>query len=352
MLSSPVLQARPDAPRTLAALRQLFHALPPPNAEAQAAAVRHQKQLTKPENALGRLEELACWYQAWRPGVSRLSRSSVVLFAGNHGLAHRGVSAFPMTVTRQMVENFKKGGAAINQLAALAGAELCVYDLRLQEPTRDCSTEPAMDEKELLWAFNRGFACLDPSTECLVLGEMGIGNSSAAAALYYALYGGHAADWTGPGTGLSDEGLAHKIGLVQTAVQRWCRRSPADPLEALRQVGGFEIAALCGAILAARLARVPVILDGFVCCAAAAVVHALASDALAHCLIGHLSSEPAHERVCQKLAIRPILNLEMRLGEASGAALALTILKAALACHTGMARFETAGVDRSNAGGN
>jgi nicotinate-nucleotide--dimethylbenzimidazole phosphoribosyltransferase len=323
-----------------ARLRQLSD-----QSEAAAAAARaRQAELTKPPGSLGRLEELAIWLAAWQGRhPPALERALVLVFAGNHGVVARGVSAYPAEVTAQMVENFAAGGAAINQLCRLAGAELAVVPLELERPTADFCTLPAMSEVECLDAFNRGMAAVPPGLDLLALGEMGIGNTTAAAAISAALFGGPAAWWTGPGAGLDRHGVAHKAAVVGRALTRHAEAF-RDPLEVLRRLGGREIAAMAGAVLAARAYRVPVLLDGFVAGAAAAVIHALAPDALAHVQAAHLSAEPGHVRLLERLRLRPLLRLEMRLGEASGAALGVLLCRAALACHTGMATFAEAGV--------
>jgi nicotinate-nucleotide--dimethylbenzimidazole phosphoribosyltransferase len=257
------------------------------------------------------------------------------------------VSAYPSAVTAQMVANFEAGGAAINQLCRAAGAELTVVPLDLDRPTADFCTAAAMSEAECLAALQRGMAALPPDLDLLALGEMGIGNTAAAAAICAALYGGPAAWWTGPGSGLDRHGVAHKTAVVGRGLM--CHAEAlGSPVEILRRLGGREIAAMAGAILAARERRVPVLLDGFVAGAAAAVLQALEPAALDHLRAAHRSAEPAHERLLERLGLRPLLDLDMRLGEASGAALAILLCRAAIACHTGMATFASAGVsDRS-----
>jgi nicotinate-nucleotide--dimethylbenzimidazole phosphoribosyltransferase len=325
-------------------LKERLRQLSGPDEEAAAAARRRQARLTKPPGSLGRLEELALWLAAWQGREPpRLERVRVLVFAGNHGVAAHGVSAYPPAVTAQMVENFEAGGAAINQLCRVADARLAVIGLDLERPTADFCIEPAMTEAECLAALNRGLAAVPPGLDLLAVGEMGIGNTTVAAAVGAALYGGPAAWWTGPGTGLDRHGVAHKAAVVGRALTRHAEAF-RDPLEVLRRLGGREIAAIAGAIVAARLLRVPVLLDGFVAGAAAAVLHALAPAALAHAQAAHRSAEPGHARLLERLDLRPLLELDMRLGEASGAALAILLCRAALACHTGMATFAEAGV--------
>ncbi len=330
--------------RNMDEIRRCFADLPEPDAEARKAAEARNGQLTKPPGALGRLEELAIWYASWR-GNARptIERAQVVIFAGNHGVTAQGVSAFPADVTAQMVLNFEAGGAAINQLAGAFGAVLDVHALSLDVPTQDFTGGPAMSADAFLESFNTGWQAVDETADILIVGEMGIGNTTAAAAMAHALYSGSAGDWTGRGTGVSDAALTLKADVVARAVEA-NRAELTDGLEVLRCLGGREIAAMAGAMMRARMASVPVILDGFICCAAAATMHAMSSDALDHCVAGHLSAEGAHRNVLEKIGKEPLLSMGMRLGEGSGAALALGILKGAVACHSGMATFAEAGV--------
>ncbi len=321
----------------------LAHA-PGPDLNAQAEAEARNAQLTKPPGALGRLEELAIWYAAWRgEAVPRITAPQALVFAGNHGVAARGVSAFPPEVTAQMVANFAAGGAAINQLCQEAGATLRTHALDLDTPTADFTQGPAMNEAECLAALRTGWDAVDPKADLLVTGEMGIGNTTSAAAIAYALYGGAAADWAGRGTGLDDAGVAAKARVIETALDV-NPSAKTDALEALRCLGGRELAAMAGAIARARVLRIPVILDGFICTAAAATLHEACPGALDHALAGHVSAEVAHSALLERLQKAPLLDLGMRLGEGSGAALAIQVLKGALACHSGMATFAEAGV--------
>ncbi len=227
--------------------------------------------------------------------------------------------------------------------ATLFDVDLAVHAVELDRPTRDIVEAPAMDEHDFVEAFVLGMNAVDPGSDLLCVGEMGIGNTTSAAAVAHALYRGSAAEWTGPGTGVDATVLATKTAVVAEAVQLH-NGYVADPLDALRRLGGREMAAMAGAVLAARLGRVPVLLDGFVCTTAAAALEASAPGALDHCQVGHLSPEPGHRRVLEHLGKRPLLDLDMRLGEGSGAVLAVAVLKAAAACHNGMATFEQAGV--------
>ncbi|MAU52753.1 MAG: nicotinate-nucleotide--dimethylbenzimidazole phosphoribosyltransferase [Roseovarius sp.] len=318
--------------------------LPGPDAAAIAAARARDATLTKPPGALGRLEEVAAWYCGWRGEArARVRHPQVAVFAGNHGVAARGVSAFPPEVTAQMVANFRSGGAAVNQLAGVVGARLDVHALDLDRPTGDITRGPAMTGAECVAALMTGWEAVDPESDLFVAGEMGIANTTPAAAIALALFGGQAGDWTGRGTGLGDTALAHKAQVVERAVAV----NPArGGLEVLAALGGRELAAMAGAIARARFLRIPVLLDGFICTAAAACLAAEAPGALDHALAGHVSAEPGHARLLDRLGKVALLSLGLRLGEGSGAVLAIGIVQAALACHSGMASFAEAGVAR------
>jgi nicotinate-nucleotide--dimethylbenzimidazole phosphoribosyltransferase len=242
-----------------------------------------------------------------------------------------------------MVANFQNGGAAINQICKAFDLRLDVIELSLDHPTQDFTLAPAMNENECFVAFTRGREAVQQGTDLLCLGEMGIGNTTSAAAIYAALYGDSAEVWAGRGTGLDDSGLARKQDAITAGLalhNDFC----GGPVEVLRRLGGREIAALAGAILEARLRPIPVILDGFIVTAAAAVLHALDPASIDHCIAGHVSPEGAHTQALIRLGKRPLLDLGMRLGEASGAAMAAGTIKAALACYQGMATFAEAGV--------
>ena len=329
---------------SLAEIRRLMGELPDADLEAASAAASREGTLTKPPGALGRLEEISSWLCAWQGRHPPLmDRPRVAVFAGNHGVAALGVSAFPAAVTVEMVKNFVAGGAAINQLCRVADAELRVYEMALEEPTADFTEGPALSDEECARSMAYGMMAVEPDLDLVCLGEMGIANTTSAAALSAALFGGTAADWTGPGTGVAGAALDRKIAVVEAGLARH-RDAFGDPLEVLRRLGGRELAAIAGAVLAARRARIPVLLDGFASSAAAAVLHRIDGRALDHCQVAHCSAEPGHRRLLQALGKRPLLDLGMRLGEASGAALAIPILKAAVACHSGMATFAEAGV--------
>jgi nicotinate-nucleotide--dimethylbenzimidazole phosphoribosyltransferase len=291
---------------------------------------------------LGRLEDLAIWYAGWRDtDRPTITSPQVIIFAGNHGVCAQGVSAFPPEVTVQMVANFEHGGAAINQLAKSVGATLNVHALDLDMPTQDFTVAPAMSEGEVILALTIGWNAVDPQSDLLVVGEMGIGNTTSAAAVAAAVLEGTAQDWTGRGTGVDDDGLARKTDVVARGL---ALHDTTDPLNALRCLGGRELAAMAGAIAAARAHRIPVILDGFICSAAAATLEKAVEGALDHAIAGHLSAEGAHRKLLDALGKEPILSLGLRLGEGSGGTLAIGVLRAAVACHSNMATFAEAGV--------
>jgi len=361
--------------------RALLRELPGPDTHALVAAKERNAQLTKPAGSLGRLEEIAMWLAAWSGRSPAVTRPLVAIFAGNHGVTRHGVTPYPTSVTQQMVENFAAGGAAINQICVANDLGLKIFDLALDYPTgditcepalseRDCAAtmafgmeaiakifdlaldyptgditcEPALSERDCAATMAFGMEAIAGGTDLLCVGEMGIGNTTIAAAINLALYGGTAEEWTGPGTGSEGEVMARKIAAVKAAVE-FHKDHLSDPLEIMRRLGGREIAAIAGAILAARVQRIPVLIDGYVATAAAALLKAANSSALDHCLIGHVSGEPGHLAAVEKLGKTPLLALGMRLGEGTGAALAAGIVKAAAACHSGMATFEAAGVD-------
>lgn len=329
---------------TAAAFDRALAALPAADPAAADAARARQQQLTKPPGSLGRLEALAIFLAGWQGRAQpSMQTAKAVVFAGNHGVAAQGVSAFPPQVTVQMVANFAAGGAAINALTGAIGMPLDVVALDLDRPTEDFTAAPAMSEDACLAALTRGAAVVTPDTDLLLLGEMGIANSTAAAALCLRSFGGDAADWVGPGTGLDDHGVSHKGAVVERAIALHAA-APATPFETLRRVGGREIAAIAGAVLAARHAGVPVLLDGFICCAAIAPLAAAAPAIVDHCIAGHCSLEPGHARLLERLRLEPLLRLGMRLGEGSGAAVAAAVIRSALAAHNGMATFAEAGV--------
>lgn len=329
-----------------AAFAAALDALPGADETAIAAARTRQASLTKPAGSLGRLEEIALFMAGWqgreRP---RAVKVQAIVFAGNHGVAARGVSAFPAEVTAQMVANFHAGGAAINALAGACGAKLSVVALDLDRPTGDIASGPAMSEAECLAAINAGAAAVAEAGDCdlLFVGEMGIGNTTPAAALCAQAFGGSGAEWCGKGTGVDGAGVDRKIAAVDSALALH-KGECTTAFEALRRLGGRELAAMAGAILAARFHRIPVLLDGFVCCGAIAPLVAARPAFVDHCLAAHCSAEQAHARLLAQFGLEPLLRMDMRLGEGTGAALAVPIVQSALAAHNGMVTFAEASV--------
>jgi nicotinate-nucleotide--dimethylbenzimidazole phosphoribosyltransferase len=329
---------------SFADLRAACLDLPSGDEEAAAKVAAREEILTKPPRSLGRLEEMVAWLARWQGKVPpRLDQVEILVFAGNHGVVAQGVSAYPAEVTAQMVANFAGGGAAINQLARTAGAELRVVALDLDRPTADFTIAPALAEAEFLEAVAAGHDALSRAADLVVLGEMGIGNTTAAAAVSAALFGGGGARFAGRGTGVDEAGLKRKRAAIDAGLARH-QDGLHDPLRIAAALGGRELAAILGACLAARHARIPVLLDGFVSTAAVAPLKKLRSDALDHTLSGHMSAEAGHRLLLAELGLHPLLDLGMRLGEGSGAAVAVLVLRAALACHTGMATFSEAQV--------
>lgn len=338
----------PEAPppaSPFADIRRLVAMMPGPDEAAVDAVRERERNLVKPQGSLGRLEDVIEWLAAWqgRPQPA-VTRPLVCVFAASHGIERRQIAAFSPVETQQMLETFAAGGAAINQICASLDLGFKVFDLALELPTGDIVDEPAMDEKGCVATMAFGMEAIAGGTDLLAIGEMG-GSTTLAAAIYAALYGSPAARWVGRGTGLDDEGLADKIAVVEAALRRHAEHLH-DPLEILARLGGRDIAAMAGAILAARLQRIPVILDGYVACAAAAILHALNPTAIDHCLAGHLSAEGAHREVLERLGKDPLLVLGLQIGEGVGAALAAGLVRTAAACHSGMATLAEAGVAR------
>ena len=326
-------------------IAELMESLPQKDGTARAMAAARQNQLTKPPGSLGRLEQVALWMAEWQKTTTpQIEHGKCLVFAGNHGVVKQGISPFPQEVTQQMVWNFEAGGAAINQLCETAGLELSVTALDLGRPTIDFTTAPAMDPDEVIHAMNAGAAAVGETCDYLIVGEMGIGNTTAAAAICMARFGGDAGGWVGPGTGLDQAGVTHKAMIVQAALDQH-GDGMTDCVSLLAAYGGRELAAIAGAVLEARLRSIPVMLDGFISSSAAAALTAgNRLDGLDHCMISHLSSEPGHIRLASALRMQPLIDLRMRLGEASGAAVATLLVRAALATHNGMATFAEAGV--------
>jgi nicotinate-nucleotide--dimethylbenzimidazole phosphoribosyltransferase len=317
--------------------------LPEPDEVARAAVRARAAEILRPLGALSRLDEVAVWVAGWqrtdRPSVRA---PSAVLFAADHGVTAEGVSAYPAEVTAAVVKALEEGVATASALAREAGAELRVIDVGVGRPTRNIVREPALSEEEFGEAFERGRrAVAEVDADLMVLGEMGIGNTTAAAAVSAALLGGPVAAWTGRGAGLDDAGMARKRAAVEAAVRS---AAGADPGEVLRRVGGSELAALAGAAAEARVRSIPVVLDGFVATAAVLPLELVRPGGLDHCVAGHRSPEPGHALLLDRLGLAPLLDLEMRLGEGSGALLAVPIVRMACAAVTEVATFSEWGL--------
>ena len=322
----------------------LLTILPEGNEEAVDAVRMHDAQLTKPPGSLGKLEDLVEWLARWQgKATPTLADPMVAIFAGNHGVTDQGVSAFPREVTAQMVANFTAGGAAISQICVLHEFNLRVFELALELPTGDITQVPAMDDKMCAATIAYGMEAIAGKPDCLAIGEMGIGNTTVAAALYAALFGGTGADWVGRGTGVDNAGLERKIDAVDRALALH-KDAHGNPLAILARLGGREIAAMLGAIISARHQNTPVIIDGFVATSAAAIAHAVNPESIDHCIFAHESAESAHGKALSMMGVTPLLDLGMRLGEGSGAALGMVLVKTALHLHTNMATFSSAGV--------
>ena len=337
---------------------------PPVAIEAGDAARARQLQLTKPPGSLGRLEELACWFAA-RLGspVPAQPHCEIFVFAADHGVAARGVSAFPQSVTGQMVGNFARGGAAINVLASLEGCRIEVVDVgvasdeppltgvrneRVRAGTRDLASESAMTPDELRAALAVGERCAHAAVgreaRLLIAGDMGIANSTAAACLICAITGATPESVVGRGTGVDDAGLARKVAVVSSALSRVSKEGVREPSRILAELGGLEIAAIAGFYLEAARQGVPVLLDGYISTAAALAAASIEPGVVDWMLASHRSAEAGHSIALKWLKLEPLLDLGLRLGEGTGAALTVPIVRAALALHARMATFGEAGV--------
>ena len=332
--------------------------------EAGNAARARQLQLTKPPGSLGRLEDLACWFAArLKSSVPPSPQAEIFVFAGDHGVAERGVSAFPQSVTGQMVVNFARGGAAINVLASLEGCRIEVVDVgvasdeppppgvrneRVRAGTRDLASTGAMTVDELQAALAVGARCAraaaDRGSRLIIAGDMGIANSTAAACLICAFTGAAPESVVGRGTGVDDVGLARKREVVQIALARVAKEGLREPSRMLAELGGLEIAAIAGLYIESARLGVPVMLDGYISTAAALAAAAIEPGVVDWMLASHRSAEAGHRFALEKLKLEPLVDLRLRLGEGTGAALVLPIVRAALALHAKMATFGEAGV--------
>jgi nicotinate-nucleotide--dimethylbenzimidazole phosphoribosyltransferase len=319
-------------------MMQALSDAPTADEEARDAVRRRADDILRPTGALARLDDVAVWTAGWQRSTSpRIERPLGIVFAADHGVAHAGVSKYPVEVTKAMLDAFATHRSTITSLARVAGAKLHVVDVGVGRPSGDLRHERAVDDHRFDECVDAGRRAVESAdTDLIVFGEMGIGNTTAAAAVAHALYGGAVDDWVGRGTGIDDEGLSRKRAAVATGVARVAGRSPID---VLAEVGGLELVSIAAAILAARRRSIPVVLDGYVVGAAAAILHAMRPDALDHCIAGHRSAEPGHRRLLEHLGMSPLLDLDMRLGEASGAMIAVPIVRMACAAVTGVPTF-------------
>jgi len=320
--------------------------------------------LTKPVESLGRLEIIAQQYTAIREDLNpSIRRKMIFTFAGDHGVVEEGVSAYPREVTVQMVLNMLSGGAAVNVLARHVGAEVVVVDIGVDhdfEPaegfiikkvgygTKNFTKGPAMTHAEALQSIRTGMELADEYAErgvdIIGTGEMGIGNTTPSSAILSVFTGLKAEEVTGRGTGIDDEGLQKKASIIEKAISM-NRPDPENPMDVLAKVGGFEIGGIAGLIIGCVAHRIPVVVDGFISTAGAMIAVAMNPTINEYLFYSHLSSEAGHKQMLEKLGQKPVLNLDMRLGEGTGAAIAMSVIEAAVKVMTEMATFESAGVD-------
>ena len=326
-------------------LGELLADLPDPDRPARDEVAARAATVLRPAGAFARLDVVAAWLAGWQgTATPRVQRPHVAVFAADHGVAVEGVSAYPADVTAAMVEAIRGGVATITVLAREVGATLELFDVGVGRPTGNIRVTDAMSVEEFDAAVAAGAAAVESvDADLLVVGEIGIGNTTAAATVAAAACGGDAADWVGPGTGVVGAALAHKCDVVQAALDRV---GPVEPLEALRRLGGRELAAMAGAVAAARRRRLPVVLDGFIASAAVAPLAVARPGSLDHCIAGHCSAEPGHQRLLETLRLDPLMRLDLRLGEGSGALVAVPVIRMAAAAVVEVATFDEWGLSR------
>ncbi len=320
--------------------------LPGPDESARAAVAARAANVLRPHGALRRFDEVALWLAGWqRTAKPHVDAPAVVVFVADHGVAAENVSAYPAEVTADVLRALREGVATANAMADALGSSLSVVDVGVGRPTGNITREPALTAEAFKECFEAGRrAVAELETDLLVCGEMGIGNTTAASAVCAALFGGPAEMWTGRGTGIDDGTYERKVNAVDAAVKRVA--DVRDPLEVLREVGGSELVAIAGAVTEARLRSIPMILDGFVVTAAVAPLEEARPGALDHCLAGHRSAEPGHALLLERLGKEPLLTLDLRLGEGSGALAAVPLVKLAAACVKDVATFDEWGLTR------
>ena len=324
-------------------LTGLLADLPDPDSSARQEVAARAATVLRPAGAFARLDAVAAWLAGWQGTTApKVERPHVAVFAADHGVAVDGVSAYPAEVTAAMAEAIRSGVATVTVLAGEVGATLELFDVGVGRPTGNIRVADAMSAEEFDAATAAGAAAVaSVDADLLVVGEIGIGNTTAASAIAAAVVGGEAADWVGPGTGVVGAALARKCDVVQAALDRV---GPVEPLEALRRLGGRELAAMAGAVAAARRRRLPVVLDGFIATAAVAPLAVARPGSLDHCVAGHCSAEPGHERLLETLGLEPLMRLDLRLGEGSGALVAVPIIRMAAAAVVEVATFDEWGL--------
>jgi nicotinate-nucleotide--dimethylbenzimidazole phosphoribosyltransferase len=311
-------------------LHEALATIPAGDGEAANSVRARADDILRPTGALAQFDEVATWVAEWqRTSRPAVRKPAALIFAADHGVAAAGVSKYPVEVTAAMLTAYRAGKSTVSAFAEIAGATVEAIDVGVGRPTGDIRVGAALSTDRFEEACSAGRQAVEAlDSDLLVLGEMGIGNTTAAAAVAAALAGGEVADWVGRGTGVDDEGLARKRDAVRLAVDRVA--GLVDPLEVLREVGGAELVAMAAAIVAARFRQLPVLLDGYVVTASALPLSVVRPDALDHCQAGHCSAEPGHRRLLQRLDKHPLLDLGMRLGEGSGAMAAVPLV--AMAC--------------------
>lgn len=321
-------------------LRDRLADLPTPDERARAATRSRADSVLRPVGALAWLDDVAVWKAGWqRSAAPTVKRPAALVFAADHGVVAAGVSNYPSEVTAAMLEAARQGRATINAFAGAAGASVTAVDVGVGHPTADMRHGPALTAERFDEITATAFAAVDElDTDLLVLGELGIGNTTAAAAIAAAFAGGEATVWVGRGTGVDDAGLKRKQIAVQESVRRIA--GVVDPLEILREVGGSELVGMAAAAIAARHRSIPVVLDGYICTASMLPLHVAEPTALDHCIVGHCSAEPGHRRLLDRLGKHPLLDLDMRLGEGSGAMAAIPLVKMACAGVVDVATFD------------
>ena len=330
-------------PAERSVLAGLLADLPGPDQQARYAVAGRAATVLRPAGAFARLDAVAAWLAGWQgTRAPKVAQPHVVVFAADHGVAADGVSAYPAEVTAAMADAIRGGKATVSVLAARVGATLDLVDVGVGRPTGNIRLADAMTPDDFDAAVAAGAGAVDEcDADLLVVGEIGIANTTAASAVAAAVLGGAAADWVGPGTGVVGAVLRHKCDVVQAALDRV---GPVTPLEALRRLGGRELAAMAGAVAAARHRRLVVVLDGFIATAAVAPLAVARPGSLDHCIAGHCSAEPGHRRLLEALRLDPLLRLDMRLGEGSGALVAVPVIQMAAAAVVEVATFEEWGL--------